>query len=850
MRCSFFTVYFHEYRVQRHTIVDLKGIFMDELPSSTPLRSADNYQMVRIRRYAWYFTATWTVLLLSSAVLSFRNQQETLINIVKAEARAAISRDLMYRRWGSSHGGVYAPITVNNPPNPYLSHIPERDIVTPSGRKLTLINPAYMTRQVFELAAQNDVSIGSGHLTSLNPLRPQNAPDPWERDILISFEKGVREASEMVQVGGKPFMRLMQAFITEKSCLKCHEAQGYKVGDVRGAISVRIPAQPLFDASRNQTVASLMTHGVVWLLGLGMTFLGARKLTRAAETQKQVETELQEQALRLEEEISDRQAIQESLQENEEKLQEINIELRATEEVLRNQLGQYEFSQAQLRESNANLQVVFNVSPLPIIISSFDSGVIRDINRTFTDVFGYEQKDAIGKTGFDLGIWNDISERNYFIRVFSEKRGDSFFPAEIKNIHGEVRSIRMYCNDIEFNDEKCLLIVLMDITDQKKTEEVLRQSQKMDVVGQLAGGIAHDFNNMLTAILGSAEMMERYVKDNPAQAKLLATIQEAAGRSADLTGQLLAFSRKGSTMSVQVRLNMTIQSVIGMLEHSIDKNILLETRLTADNDLVIGDPTQLQNALLNLGLNARDAMPDGGVITYSTATVFLDSAYCESHGSRIKPGNYLEISVSDTGTGMTKDVLEHVFEPFFTTKELGKGTGLGLASVYGTLNEHLGCINVYSEVGLGTVFKLYIPLVTDQPSSSSTEEVIPCGSGGILLVDDEQLICEIGQALLEEHGYTVFLARDGRQALEVYEREREHISLVIMDVVMPVMGGKEALQHLVAAYPDVKVLISSGFQQNETIDSFVALGAAGFIQKPYRTHELLHAVNVILQSAA
>jgi nitrogen-specific signal transduction histidine kinase/CheY-like chemotaxis protein len=408
----------------------------------------------------------------------------------------------------------------------------------------------------------------------------------------------------------------------------------------------------------------------------------------------------------------------------------------------------------------------------------------------------------------------------------------------------------MYATTSDYKNEKCLLIVFMDVTDQKRTEDELRQSQKMDVVGQLAGGVAHDFNNMLTAIIGSAEMMERYVKDNPAQAKLLATIQEAAGRSADLTGQLLAFSRKGSSMPVQVWINKTIQLVIGLLERTIDKNIHLETRLTAVQDLVIGDQTQLQNALLNLGVNARDAMQNGGIITYSTATVFLDEAYCGSHGSRIQPGQYVEISVSDTGTGIDKDVMDHIFEPFFTTKEIGKGTGLGLAAVYGTVKEHKGSINVYSEPGIGTVFKLYIPLATQQIPAVVSDEQKHQGSGGILLVDDEQLIREMGQILLEEHGYQVFLAEDGEQAIQVYEQEKDHIELVIMDVVMPVMGGKDALKHLLTAYPTVKVLMSSGFHQDESNDSFIQLGARGFIQKPYRTQELFKAVDdVILKSS-
>jgi PAS domain S-box-containing protein len=593
---------------------------------------------------------------------------------------------------------------------------------------------------------------------------------------------------------------------------------------------------------------SIATHSVIWLLGISMTVLGARQLIRSAQLQKQVEMVLQEQARKLEEEIADRQATQDSLQESDAKLQAQNYELQATEEMLRIQLGEYEISQTQLKESNATLKAIFDVSPLPILISSYESGIVRDVNRTFCKAFGYRRDETIGKTGFDLGIWSDISERNHFIRILAEQQDGAAYPAEIKNAAGDVHTVRMYSNTIDFNKEKCLLILFMDVTDQKRVEDELRQAQKMDVVGQLAGGVAHDFNNMLTAIIGSAEMMERYVTGNPAPERLLATIREAAGRSADLTGQLLAFSRKGSTMTVQVWINKTIQSVIGMLERTIDKNICLETRLTASRDLIVGDPTQVQNALLNLGINARDAMPEGGTITYSTATVFLDATYCSSHSSHIQPGQYVEISVSDTGTGINREIMDHIFEPFFTTKKIGKGTGLGLAAVYGTVKEHQGSINVYSEPNIGTVFKMYLPLAVEQQSLALQETTALTASGGILLVDDELLIRDMGQALLEDHGYQVFLAENGAQALELYERERNHIALVILDVVMPVMGGREALQHLTATYPDIKVLISSGFHQDSTNDSFIKMGAIGFIQKPYRTQELFKAVDDAMRS--
>jgi CheY-like chemotaxis protein len=241
----------------------------------------------------------------------------------------------------------------------------------------------------------------------------------------------------------------------------------------------------------------------------------------------------------------------------------------------------------------------------------------------------------------------------------------------------------------------------------------------------------------------------------------------------------------------------------------------------------------LQNALLNLGLNARDAMPEGGVIMFSTANVELDSWYCESSAFNLTPGPFIEISISDTGMGMPKEVVERIFEPFFTTKGVGKGTGLGLAAVYNTLKENHGSISVYSEIGMGTVFKLYLPLSTWESTAGTVTVEVTHGSGCVLLVDDEPLIRNVGRELLQNNGYHVFLAEDGEQALEMYAQNKENISLVILDMIMPKMGGKETLEQLVKNYPEVRVLIASGFYQHGNIEELLNLGAKGFIQKPY-----------------
>lgn len=521
---------------------------------------------------------------------------------------------------------------------------------------------------------------------------------------------------------------------------------------------------------------------------------------------------------------------------------ETHDQLVATEEMLRVQIKEYQATQKLLNDSNVSLQTLFDVSPLAIVVSSYPDGVIREINRTFSDLFGYPGTSAIGKTGIDLGLWGDNSERNRFLKVMHDQRGVSGFGTDIYTFHGEKRNVLLYSNIMDFKNEKCLLIVFLDVTEQKMMEDQIRQTQKMDVIGQLAGGVAHDFNNMLTAILGSAELLDRHVRDIPAARQLLENIQRAASRSADLTGQLLAFSRKGQKHAVHIRIDTAINEVISLLERTIDKKIRLKTKLIARNSCVSGDPSLLQNALLNLGVNARDAMPDGGEITFATTNVELDAEFCAASPFSITPGTYIEISVSDTGTGMSPDIVSRVFEPFFTTKGVGKGTGLGLAAVYGTVTDHHGCITVYSEPGTGTVFKLYLPLSWEKRIDDVMSEEVIHGSGGILLVDDEEIIRSVGRAILEELGYRVFLADDGITALEIYGRYPGDISLVILDMLMPKMGGKETLIRFKERYPDARVLISSGFHQEGTAEELEKLGAIGFLQKPYLRQGLCKSV--------
>jgi signal transduction histidine kinase/ActR/RegA family two-component response regulator len=403
----------------------------------------------------------------------------------------------------------------------------------------------------------------------------------------------------------------------------------------------------------------------------------------------------------------------------------------------------------------------------------------------------------------------------------------STFP--IKDDQGNVRNVIEY---------------VKDITEQRRLEQQLRQVEKMEAIGQLAGGIAHDFNNQLAGIVGFADLLRREVAGDPNLAELADDILKGAKRATELTSQLLAFARKGKYRVIPVDIHALIGEVVALLSRSIDKRITIQQQLDARASIVDGDPSQLQNTLLNLGLNARDAMPEGGELTLATETVDLDTDYCRRNMFEIRPGTYLRICVTDTGMGMDPETVNHVFEPFFTTKESGKGTGMGLAAVYGTIRNHHGAVNVYTEQGHGSTFSVYLPLSdtadpVDGERRDQEQEPVK-GTGHILLVDDEEVVLDSGARMLRRLGYTVATCGNGADAVKLYRGTWENVDAVILDMVMPVMGGKETFSEMKKINPGVQVLLSTGYSLNGEAQVIVDMGAKGFIQKPFRTAELSH----------
>jgi PAS domain S-box-containing protein len=398
--------------------------------------------------------------------------------------------------------------------------------------------------------------------------------------------------------------------------------------------------------------------------------------------------------------------------------------------------------------------------------------------------------------------------------------------------------------------------VNQDITYRKKTEEErealrdqLIQAQKMESVGTLAGGIAHDFNNILQVVLGYSELVLAD-EDLPDRLKNdLGKVILSARNGADLVQRLLTFSRKTEIKPLDLDLNQRIRQTQKFLERTIPKMIDIELILSDDLDRIHADPTQMDQVLMNLAVNARDAMPEGGRLVIETANVVLD----EESGETLlgaKPGAYALLSVSDTGQGMDKETLGHIFEPFYTTKEAGKGTGLGLAMVYGIVKQHGAYIACYSEPGQGTTFKIYFPAV-EQAGDSETrtnDGPIRGGTETILLVEDEEDIRDLGAKLLNEFGYRVVTAVNGKEALEIYQRDRESISLVILDLIMPVMDGRRCLDEILRINPNARVVIASGYSESGPANGVMDSGAKGFVQKPYNMRQLLTTVREVLDN--
>jgi two-component system, cell cycle sensor histidine kinase and response regulator CckA len=389
--------------------------------------------------------------------------------------------------------------------------------------------------------------------------------------------------------------------------------------------------------------------------------------------------------------------------------------------------------------------------------------------------------------------------------------------------------------------------VKRDVTQEVELENRLRQSQKLEAVGLLAAGIAHDFNNLLAGIKGFAELLTMEKDCGPKVGDFAEEILKAANRAADLTGQLLAFARKGRFLSILVNVNEVIGEVAAILRHSIDRRIEIQLDLRATRPFVSGDPSQIQSAILNLAINARDAMPEGGKLSFMTEEVHLDEHYCQLHSLDLGAGDYVAVTVADTGVGMDESIIGHIFDPFFTTKEQGQGTGLGLAGVYGCLRNHHGTVEVTSQPGKGSTFKLLLPASAAEPEVSGPRESKLKLSGWerLMIVEDEEIVRKLAVRILANAGYRVTACADGQEAIELYRKNPSEFDLILLDMMMPKMHGKDVFLALRKINPNICTLLMSGYSDKD-VQELLDQGIKGFVSKPFRSKQLLQKVREAL----
>jgi PAS domain S-box-containing protein len=395
--------------------------------------------------------------------------------------------------------------------------------------------------------------------------------------------------------------------------------------------------------------------------------------------------------------------------------------------------------------------------------------------------------------------------------------------------------------------------VLRDVSERKKAEEEkhklevqLQQAQKMESIGTLAGGIAHDFNNILMGIQGNASLMLLKIGSEHPNYEKIKNIEQYVQNGTSLTKQLLGFARRGKYLVKATDLNEIIDKSSSLFART-RKEIRVHTNLFEAIWSAEVDRGQIEQVLLNLYVNAWQAMPDGGDLYLNTENIILDGSYVKPY--KVEPGRYVKISITDTGVGIDRETQKRIFEPFFTTKEMGRGTGLGLASVYGIIKSHGGYINVYSELDQGTTFTIYLPASGKEAvEDDSVSTAIVKGTGTILLIDDEKMILEVGRELLEELGYTVFPVMGGREAIDVFNKNKDKIDLVIMDMIMPGMSGSETFDRLREINPEAKILLSSGYSIDGQASKILQRGCDGFIQKPFNMNQLAEKIRKIIVS--
>ena len=661
------------------------------LKTDSRTEKKDSLHVSRIRWFAWIMAAAWVLVLSISYAWYYVNEHRETETIARAEARAAFGRDMLYRRWASSHGGVYVPITATTQPNPYLSHIPDRDIITPSGKSLTLINPAYMTRQVYEFAHGLE-NVGRGHLTSLNPLRPENAPDPWELKALKAFEKGVVEVFEVQDLDGKPHMRLMRPFVTDAPCLKCHAVQGYRVGDIRGGISVSIPIQPLMASAHQQIKGNAVTHSVLLILGCGMIWTGSRYLVRSSRI----------------------------VEENEQRYRTV-ADFTSDWEYWIAPDGSFRYVSPSCETICGYTPADFYADPhlMTRIIHPEDLDLYTD-HRHRMNAQGTPE-------AFDFRIYNKNGECHWISHVCrtvydaagqslgqrasnrdisDRKKAEEEIQYQAVMLEEEVaerqqaqEELAVKQQQLEVLNQSLEMRVNESVAEIRLKDQMLIQQGRLAAMGEMIHNIAHQWRQPLNNIALIVQNLQlTFMTDNLTQAEMdkeVANVMDVVMHMSRTIDDFRNFFRSDKEKRI-FDVRKTVENALEFVG-AIFSNCNIQVDLSADEDVCAnGYQNEYAQVVLNILGNARDVMVERKIVSPRIIIKI------------VKEGGRTIVTVTDNGGGIDENVLPKIFDPYFTTKEQGKGTGIGLYMSKAIIVQNMDGKLTARNVGDGAEFRIEV----------------------------------------------------------------------------------------------------------------------------------------------
>lgn len=601
--------------------------------------------------HAWIFATCWTIIIIISLSWNISRQKKEIIEVATNEAKTIFEKDLVYYQWATSHNGVYVPITSLTKPNPYLEHLPEASAVTATGLPLTLVNPEYMIRQVYEMKIGRPHS-ALGHITSLDPIRDENAADEWESKALDAFEEGEVQISSVEEIGGEPYLRLMRPMITESGCLKCHLQQGYEMGDIRGGISVAVPLGVLFSIYRKDIVVLVLAHVPLWIMGLIGIFFSSHRISLSMRSREVAEAK--------------------------------------TRSIINNMLNG--------------------------LITMDRDGNIQSLNTAACNMFGYDQAQMLdsnivyfiqfphsSRTGGEDESPPTPDLKNMVggeIELRGVRPDGSTFPLEVS------------LSEMSFDVEHLFIATVRDLTDEKmRKSEALRTGQ-LAAIGELAAGVAHEINNPINGIINYTQILLDNADDryDEMDKDFMSRIIKEGERIALIVGNLLSFARQRDDVEEELYMKEIIEDSVSLLMHQMQRDgINLSVDIPVDLKPIQGNPQQLQQVIVNLMTNAIYALNQRYQEKSDKKRLEIRCRQKDSMGKE-----YISISVTDWGVGIPQDILDRIFDSLFTTKPPGKGTGLGLSISKGLVREHQGHLFVESSMGGPTVATIDLPIVQEE----------------------------------------------------------------------------------------------------------------------------------------